>query len=135
MSKPSVLITEDDKPNAEWMRMVLAKQDYFDWDLVEGATEALADWCAARRDGRPFDLIVLDWHMPGRDGFAVARQIREEDATVRMVLLTAFHEPGDDHKIEMAGLGIEALWTKPEGSLEIVDLVRKTLKIPEAEAI
>ncbi len=39
-------------------------------------------------DGRPFDAVLCDWHMPRMDGIEVLKRIREIDPTMPFVLLT-----------------------------------------------
>ena len=56
---------------------------------ADAALQALADAAAA---GAPFDLVLVDWKMPGRDGFELARHIREAmgPRAPRLVLVTAY---------------------------------------------
>ena len=56
----------------------------------EGGLEAIA------KSGAPFDLILVDWKMPGLDGIETGRRIRAmhpDGASPRLVLVTAY---GDD---------------------------------------
>jgi two-component system sensor histidine kinase/response regulator len=59
--------------------------------LAASADEALPLLRRAAAAGEPFPLVLLDSHMPGADGFAAARQIKDspELADTRPVMLTA----------------------------------------------
>ena len=68
--------------------------------MVRGAQEA----------GEPYDLILLDWKMPGMDGLKTARLIRE-DSQVTILLLTSF----DWREIEQDAMeiGVNHFMPKP----------------------
>ena len=53
-------------------------------------------------DFRP-DVVVSDIAMPGEDGYALVRTIREMRARVPVVALTAFTQPGDRRRALRAG--------------------------------
>ncbi|HET6347813.1 MAG TPA: response regulator, partial [Candidatus Krumholzibacteria bacterium] len=42
-----------------------------------------------------YDVIVLDLMLPGRDGFAVLRELRNQGVTTRVLVLTARETVGD----------------------------------------
>ncbi|HLN24740.1 MAG TPA: response regulator, partial [Patescibacteria group bacterium] len=71
----------------------------------------------AEAAGEPFELTLLDWQMPGRNGVDVARHIQEEAATGRMkqppmvIMVTAY---GKDRLLEESGtLHLDGFLTKP----------------------
>jgi len=79
---------------------------------VSGATQALEALAAARANGRPFQVALIDYQMPEMDGLELARAIRArtEDAELRMVLLTSVTLlSGKDIRQS----GFEAYLTKP----------------------
>ncbi len=45
----------------------------------------------AQRNGRPFDLVLLDWRMPGMDGITLAREVQARYTQPRpgVILVTA----------------------------------------------
>ncbi len=53
---------------------------------AESGTQALQQW----RENRPLDLILLDLLLPDIEGIDVLKQIRAEDGTVTIVMVTAF---------------------------------------------
>ena len=88
-----VLVAEDHPVNRAYMEAVLEKLGHSAVFASDGATALQAVQAAA--DG--FDVVLMDLHMPGMDGFAAARAIRALPAprgTVPIVALTAdaFHE-------------------------------------------
>jgi CheY-like chemotaxis protein len=70
----------------------------------------------AEAEGRPYELILLDWQMPGVDGLEVARQIEQEAAAGRVqrqpmvVMVTAFDK---DRLAEQAAARLDGILTKP----------------------
>jgi len=80
-----ILIVEDEEHLATGLRFNLEAEGY-EVDVVdtgEGALEMLA------RDGPRFDLMVLDVMLPGKDGFAVAAELRASGQFVPILMLTA----------------------------------------------
>ncbi len=74
-----VLIAEDNEINALLTRSILTKLGH--WPTVAASgTAALEAWNAARSAGTPFDLVLLDLHMPGIDGLEVVRRMRAAEA-------------------------------------------------------
>ncbi len=60
---------------------------------------------------RPYDVIILDIMLPGRDGLSILRNLRERKAAVPVILLTARSELNE--RIEGLNLGADDYLTKP----------------------
>lgn len=92
MSVKRVLIVEDEQHLAEGLRFNLEAEGYATEvvDTGEAALERLADKSRAR-----FDLVVLDVMLPGKDGFAVASELRAAREFVPVLMLTARGRPED----------------------------------------
>jgi DNA-binding response OmpR family regulator len=73
-----------------------------------------------------FDLVVLDIGLPGRDGFTVLRQLREDRVTVPVIVLTA----RDSVRDTVAGLegGADDWMTKPFRFEELLARIRLRLR-------
>ena len=107
-----ILVVDDNATN----RLVL-ERSLSAWGVaVECAADGAAGLAALRRatgDRRPFDLAVLDFHMPGMDGIELADEVRRLGLarTPRLALLTSTSERGDERAARRAG--IDAYLTKP----------------------
>src|SRR5580698_6456213 len=68
------------------------------------------------------DVVLMDLRMPGTDGVAATRQLRESDPDVNVVVLTTF---ADDTSIQDALLaGAVGYLTKDAGHRQIILAVR-----------
>lgn len=71
----SVLLAEDNEINALLTRALLQKLGHRPLVTGDGA-KAFDAWAAARAAGQPFDLLLMDVHMPGVDGIEATARIR-----------------------------------------------------------
>jgi len=121
---PTVLVADDEPPILELVRFTLEDEQV----RVVEATSGPAALEVARRE-RP-DLIFLDVHMPGLDGFEVCRQLRADPALAgaRIVMLTAAGQERERRRGREAGA--DDYLTKPFSPLALFALVRELA--PEA---
>ena len=111
-----VLVVEDERKTASFVRKAL-QADSFAVDVMANGEDALL--AAA---GTPFDAIVLDIMLPGRDGLSVLRQLRERKNTTPVLLLSARGEVNE--RIEGLNLGADDYLPKPFELAELVARVR-----------
>ena len=111
-----VLVVEDEKKTASFVRKALQAEG-FAVDVCHNGDDALA---AAR--ATPFDGIVLDIMLPGRDGLSVLRQLRERKNTTPVLLLSARGEVNE--RIEGLDAGADDYLPKPFELAELVARVR-----------
>src|SRR5512138_1282375 len=105
MDKPHILLVEDEIHLARGICFNL-EQESFRVSHVESGEEALERLAYDR-----FALIILDVMLPGMDGFTLCRKVRESDARVSILMLTARSEEGD--RITALVSGADDYLTKP----------------------
>jgi CheY-like chemotaxis protein len=79
-----ILIVDDNKTNRKILTLQIGKWGGQTRD-TESPLEAL-DWI---RDKQPFDLAILDMHMPQMDGLDLAREIRKHEKSLPMILFSS----------------------------------------------
>lgn len=94
-----ILVVEDNPLNMELVCEVLEAHGYEVWQAM-AAAEALERLTA----GRP-DLILMDIQLPGLDGLALTRRLKQDPTTrdIQVVALTAHVMKGDRERILEAG--------------------------------
>lgn len=116
-----ILVAEDNEVNALLTRSILTKLGH--WPTVAASgTAALEAWNAARNAGAPFDLVLMDLHMPGIDGLEAARRIRAAEAETNhrtpIFALTA-NAFADDREACLAA-GMDGFLVKPLDHRQLV---------------
>jgi signal transduction histidine kinase/DNA-binding response OmpR family regulator len=111
----SILVAEDNDINALLARALLVKLGHRPTVAANGAL-ALESWHAALSAGAPYDLVLMDVHMPEVDGIEAARRIRaaEDDigiARTPIIALTA-NAFGEDRDACLKA-GMDGFLTKP----------------------
>jgi PAS domain S-box-containing protein len=97
-----ILVAEDNEFNAQLIEQLLARRGH-DVRLVDEGRQALD---LAKCGG--FDILLLDVHMPGMDGFQVVRAVREHEQTagghLPVIALTARSRTEDRDRCLSAGM-------------------------------
>ena len=87
----SILVVEDEPHLAEGLRFNLEAEGHA-VQLTESGEDALH---RLLNDKQGFDAVVLDVMLPGKDGFTVARELRDAQHFVPVLMLTARGRPED----------------------------------------
>jgi signal transduction histidine kinase/DNA-binding response OmpR family regulator len=112
LSGMRVLVVDDNAMNRRLLQEILV-QWRMEPALADSGLAALAALDEARRDDRPFPLVLLDFQMPDMDGFAVADAIRQrpEFHASTIMMLSSVGQRGDAARCRE--LGVAAYLTKP----------------------
>ncbi len=115
-----ILLVEDEPSAAKMLAKGLREQTY--------AVDVTADGEAALELAylNDYDLIILDVMLPGKDGFAVCRQLRDAGSSVPVIMLTARDMVED--RIEGLDTGADDYLTKPFDFHELLARVRALLR-------
>jgi two-component system chemotaxis response regulator CheY len=118
MSK-SILIVDDTRSMRAMVTAVLQGAGY--------SVEAAADGAEAleKAKSRAFDLIVTDYNMPGMDGIALVRSLRELPHYEHIALLVLSTESGAELKTLGRQAGATGWISKPFDPEQMLDIVRQ----------
>ena len=115
-----ILIIDDEQELVAQIQQVLMAQQYTVDTALDGV-EALD-----RIYVDPYDLILLDIMLPGKDGFGVLRELRNEKISTPVLMLTARGSIED--KIKGLDLGADDYLAKPFSMEELLARIRALLR-------
>jgi signal transduction histidine kinase/CheY-like chemotaxis protein len=102
----TVLVAEDNEINALLVQATLSRLGHLP-TVVGNGISAVTSVATAHAMGAPYDLVLMDLHLPGMDGFDAARRIRslgEEGGQIPIVALTANAFAEDREACRLAGM-------------------------------
>ncbi|MEL6929862.1 MAG: response regulator transcription factor [Cyanobacteria bacterium J06600_6] len=115
-----ILMVEDE---IEIAKAVETELDYEGYEVTL-AHDGLTGLTAARQS--EFDLILLDWMLPGMTGVEICRRLRQTANSVPIIFLTAQNEIGD--RVNGLDAGANDYLVKPFSIEELLARVRSTLR-------
>ena len=115
-----VLVVEDDRKTAAFVGKALTAAGYA-VDVLGNGDEALDAICRT-----PFDAVVLDIMLPGRDGLSVVRQLRGRRNRTPVLLLSA--RGAVDERVEGLDAGADDYLAKPFALEELIARVRALVR-------
>jgi two-component system alkaline phosphatase synthesis response regulator PhoP len=115
------LLLVEDEPGLQ-----LALSDRLVAEGYQVETAADGDTAVRRGAGEPFDIIVLDVMLPGRDGFEVAKTLRQQGVRTPILMLTARTQVVD--RVVGLKLGADDYLTKPFDTMELLARLEALLR-------
>jgi DNA-binding response OmpR family regulator len=119
-----IVVVEDDKDLVNLIKGILAIERHT-IDSVHDGHEALAII-----QMHPYDLVILDWMLPGRSGTEICRDYRARGGSAPILMLTAKAEVDD--RAEGLDSGADDYLTKPFHPKEFSARVRALLRRPQS---
>lgn len=115
-----ILLVEDDQNFGDVLKSYLEMHDY----VVTLATDGVLGLEAFRKNS--FDLCIFDVMMPRKDGFTLAKEVRERNAEIPIIFLTA--KTMKDDILQGFKLGADDYINKPFNSEELLYRIQAVLK-------
>lgn len=129
------VLVVDDSETARIVMTGMFRSIELDVEEASSGPAALARIDEARREGRHFDLVIVDWIMPEADGLETGRMIGEatsgDDAPPKIVLVTGANAEGLTEQARAAGLS--GVLTKPISLERLLRLLRALAEDREVE--
>lgn len=120
--KPSILVVEDHVIEQKLLSLLAQKYGY-EVQIVSSSEEALSEL----ESGKLFSLILMDWKLPGTDGLACTKRIREMERDkgyhTPIVAITGRAMDGDKSKCLVAGM--DDYMSKPFTAEEFRQMVNR----------
>lgn len=115
-----ILLAEDDKEMQKILKIYLEREGYH-LVIASDGEEAL-DYVVSEE----FDLVILDWMMPKKDGMELCQDIRRMEIPVKILMLTAKNTSED----ELKGLvsGADEYIAKPFDMSVLLIRIKKMLR-------
>ena len=126
MTNNRILLVEDDQNFGDVLRSYLEMHDY-EVTLATDGAQGLESYNQGE-----FDLCIFDVMMPKKDGFTLAKEIREQDQDMPIIFLTAKTMKND--VLEGFKIGADDYITKPFNSEELLYRIQAILKRSQAKA-
>ncbi len=130
------VLVVDDNAHAATVIAEMLQSMSFQVQQVHSGAEALAALQQAAAQEQAFDLVVLDWQMPGMDGLELGRRIGELNLPrlPHRVMVTAFGR--EDVLRSAQRQGIEEVLIKPVNASVMFDTLMQVLgQVPQDDAV
>ena len=122
-----LLVIEDEKKIANLLQKGFREQGY-EVDISPNGEDGLE-----RASSNPYDAIVIDIMLPGRDGLSVLRTLRERKVTTPVMIVTARGEVSE--RVEGLNLGADDYIAKPFSMDEVIARIRALIRRVTGETI
>lgn len=115
-----ILVVEDNPSVSSMLEL------FFDKEGIHG--EFAADGLEGYRKYAEgdYDLLILDWMLPGMDGIALCRKIREQGGSVPIIMLTA--KDSDSDQVIGFEMGADDYVTKPFSPLTLMARIKAVMR-------
>ncbi len=117
-----ILVVDDDEASRAYVTEILSSRDW----RVDTAEDGPSSLTLVEQ--QPYDVVVLDYRMPGMNGAELCQRIRELQPDVRGVFLTGF--PTIDTVYPAIEAGADHVLAKPVDPAELLRVIEQELAHP-----
>jgi signal transduction histidine kinase/CheY-like chemotaxis protein len=121
-----VLMVDDNRNNLDIMDNILKKHGMFPI-LRTTAEEVMPTIQENLASGTPFDLCILDIHLPDKSGYDVAKQIRHQPLPISNLPLLALISSSTRQSKKFPGSGFDGLLPKPVQEQKLLSKITQML--------
>ena len=122
-----VLVVDDSATSRQILQDILESFS-FEVNLAASGEDALEEIERADKD-QPFELVIMDWKMPGMDGLETSKRIKTHKTLSKIpaiVLVTAYGKEGLMRQADE--IGLEGFLLKPVSSSMLFDAIMQALE-------
>lgn len=119
-----ILVVDDEKPLADFLRKGLIEEGH-SVDVAHDGVEGYA-----RASEERFDLVILDWMMPGLEGIEICQKLRSEQPELLIIMLTVHTQ--DSYAVRGFEAGANDYIRKPFSLKELVARIAALGKLKNA---
>jgi signal transduction histidine kinase/DNA-binding response OmpR family regulator/HPt (histidine-containing phosphotransfer) domain-containing protein len=138
--KLRVLIADDNPASREILQEIFAAWS-MPTDLVASGNEVLGALEVAGAQGAPYDLVIMDWKMPGMDGLETMQAMRQDKQLTKLPLVLMMTAYGQDEiRNNPLSADIAGILVKPIDPALLLDTISRLFHaaapgVPADEAI
>lgn len=121
------ILLVDDDPELRALLDQSLRRFPFEFEIARCGEGVLRRFRQALNSRRLVDLVVLDVSMPDKDGFEVAREIRELDKEVPIIFLSGIDDPQGAYEAKQVG-ALDYL-IKPDGLVSLPHVICKYFEL------
>lgn len=120
-----ILVVEDNPSVSSMLELFFSKEGItgdFAYDGIEGFE---------KYQQNSYDLLILDWMLPGMDGISLCRKIREQGDLIPIIMLTA--KDSDSDQVIGFEMGADDYVTKPFSPLTLMARIKAVTRRSQKE--
>ncbi len=125
-ARRAVLVADDHPGNRQLLKEMLEEEGFARVEAVASGLEAVAAW-----EQGVYDLLLLDWQMPGLDGLGALRRIRaleQELGRPRTAVVIVTGRLSDPERAACFAAGADACVAKPYSPEELLEAAERALQ-------
>ena len=120
------VLVVDDSENARQLLVGMLRANGLEARAVASGEEALTALAGRSQAGEPFDLVLMDWRLPGIDGIETSRRIKASQGLCNFpaILMVSAFERGEVMS-QLNGLELEGFLISPVAESQLLDTIGK----------
>ncbi|MBF0164421.1 MAG: response regulator [Magnetococcales bacterium] len=119
------VLVVDDNATAREILSTMAKTFGLEVEVAWNGQQALTMIAAAEKKELPYDLVLMDWKMPGMDGVETVQRLQEEQLSriPAVIMVTAYGREEAIGSAEQRGVVLQTVLTKPVTSSSLLEAI------------